>query len=108
MNDQGWGGVVTGNLSFGRDPYPWLLVRIKTVSVLRDRFGNEARMPLTMRVVLQGTATVNAYKERLHAGVIVYARGQMVSADHVVPDSRKITGFVTLAHTFQILGEGKE
>ena len=106
LNDSGVGGIVTGEILHGRDPYPWLLMRIKTICILRDRFGKEVRKPIPMRVVLQGTATVNAYKDRLRPGMVVYARGQVVSSEDVVPNSRKVSGFVTLAHTFQIIGEG--
>jgi hypothetical protein len=105
MNDSGVGGVVSGEILYGRDPYPWLMIRVKTIALLRDRFGKEARVPILMRVVLQGTATVHAYRERLRPGMVVYARGQVVTADTVMPNYRKIEGFVTLAHTFQIIGE---
>jgi hypothetical protein len=105
LNDSGVGGIITGEILHGRDPYPWLLIRVKTICVLRDRFGKEVRKPIPMRVVLQGTATVEAYKNRLRPGMVVYARGQVVGAEEVVPNSRKVSGFVTLAHTFQIIGE---
>ena len=105
MNDNGVGGIVSGAILHGNNPYPWLLIRVKTLAILRDRFGKEARMPIQIRVVLQGTSTVNAYRARLRPGMVVYARGQTVPADTVVPNYRKIDGFVTLAHTFQIIGE---
>lgn len=96
------GGQLHGEILSGREPLPWILLPVKVAVVVWDRNGNRATVFIHERVLIQGTANIQALRSKLYDGCTIFAMGQGVPSRTVANDL-EWKGILTLASICQIV-----
>ena len=100
LNTQTVAGTVT-DIQFGRNPLPWMLLKVQAACVVWDRKGRRAGLWTHERIILQGEENVKAYSAVLRRKTGILAVGQRVPAFCVANDSG-LRGTVLLASVLQV------
>jgi hypothetical protein len=105
VNRQTLAGEISAKPIRGKEPLPWMMVRVCSYAKVWDRFGNITQVKVQERVVVQGTVNVKKMLPRMVLGVSVFAAGQRVPASAAGPD---VKGDVLLADVFNIIEEKRD
>jgi len=105
FNNRTVAGQVYGDILFGDEPMPWMMLPVRTIAVVWDRHGRKSTVKTIEKVVIVGKENVRLYRPKITQGTEILAMGQGIQSTYIMGDAIKLHGVVTLASQLQLSGE---